>query len=138
MRAFVAVLALASTTGCYTLRADVPGVMRDRVDDAVIVGTFDETVTRTYFFGGLIGPSDQDLFRDAMLESARAHQADGVANLMFEARFSPMDYALSIGTCAVVAPRTYRLKGDLVRLRGAPAPGRPLLNGPVVDDTRAP
>ena len=127
MRALALCLAL-SAGGCYALRADVPGVLREDVDDAVIVGTFDRSVTRTYFLGGLVGPSEDDVFGEMMLAAAREQDADGVANLVFESRFSPVDYVLNVGTCSIVSPRTYRLKGDLVRIDAPLVPGAPLLH----------
>jgi hypothetical protein len=128
-RALVVLLLLGALGGCYTMRADVPGVMREDVDDAVVVGTFDARITRMYLLGGLVDPArDDDAFAAAMLEAARAQHADGVANLVFESGFSPGDFALNLLSCGVVSPRTYRLRGDLVRIEGAAVPG-----GPVVD-----
>jgi hypothetical protein len=123
----VLVVALLGIPGCYALRADVPGVLRADVDDAVIVGTFDASVTRTYFLGGLVGPSDDEVFAELMLAAAREQRADGVANLVFESRFSPVDYVFNVATCSIVSPRTYRLQGDLVRIAGPVVPGAPLL-----------
>ena len=52
--------------------------------------------------------------------------ADGVANLLFEARFSALDVTLSQLTLGLVAPRSYRVRADLVRIDAPPLPGRPL------------
>lgn len=117
------------SSGCFTLRAQVPGALRGDLDDeeVVVTGTFDAEVTRLYLLWGLVPLGPDDELAVAMTEAVEQERADGVANLVFEARFTVLDYLLQALTLGVVAPRTYRVRGDVVRIEASPLPGRPLL-----------
>jgi hypothetical protein len=130
-RAIVFALTVAglSSTGCYTFRADLPGHARNDLADKIeIIGFIDETYTHLYMFGGLANPPPEDLFAELLLTRVREAGGDGVANLVFESVFSPPDVLLRTFTFLVVAPRTYRVRADIVRIHAAPLPGLPVLD----------
>jgi hypothetical protein len=115
-------------SGCYTLRADLPGALRHDVDDSVeIIDRVDLETTHTYFIGGLLRDPSPALFEADLLAAVERAGGDGVANLVFEARFSGADVVINTITLGVVSPRTYRLRADVVRIRRPALPGRPLL-----------
>lgn len=117
-----------SSSGCYTLRADLPGALRSDIDDDVeILDTIELEVTHTYFLNGLVRRPPADLFADQLLAAVERAGGDGVANIVIEARFTPADVVLQNITFGVVAPRTYRLRADIVRIRAPALPGRRLL-----------
>lgn len=128
-RALLLVVAAALASGCFTMRAQLPGALRvDLEDEEVVVGgRFDIEVSRLYLFWGLVPVADESDLAAAMQEAAAREGVDGVANLTFESRFSGMDFALQMLTLGIVAPRTYRVRGDLVRINAPPLPGSPLL-----------
>jgi hypothetical protein len=113
--------------GCFTFSARVPGTVRGDVDEeAVVVGQFDRSFTRWYFLWGLVGIGDEEIIARELKAAAQAKNADGVANLIYESEFSCWDYGIGQITCGLLSPRTYRLRGDLVKIEGPPpsAPGR--------------
>lgn len=127
--AAVVVSLLAS--GCYTMRASLPGALRGDLDDeeVIIVGRVDREVSHLYLLGGLLNPPPRELLEAELRPAVQEAGADGVANLVFEARFTAFDvvvWGLSLG---LVSPRTYRIRADLVRIRAPPIPGRPLSGG---------
>lgn len=125
---FLVAFALLSS-GCYTLRAQVPGALRGDLEDeeVVVTGAFDAEVTRLYVLWGLVPMGPEDDLALALTEAVEEGQADGVANLVFETRFTITDLVIQTITLGVVVPRTYRLRGDVVRIQASPLPGRPLL-----------
>lgn len=114
--------------GCYTMRAQLPGALRDdlRDEQVIVVGRVEREVGHVYLLGGLLNPPPEDLVARELEAAVAEAGADGVANLLFEARFSALDVTLSQLTLGLVAPRSYRVRADLVRIDAPPLPGRPL------------
>jgi hypothetical protein len=117
----------SALSGCYTLHADLPGTWRDDVGDRVeVVSTVDHTVTRTYFIGGLIGASAEHTIGDLLIEDVRAHRGDGYANVVVETFFTPGDLVMHVVTLGAIAPRTLRVRADIVRIAARAPRGRAL------------
>jgi hypothetical protein len=108
-------------SACYTVSSNLPGTLRGDVDEeAVVVGTLDHTFSRWYLFFGLLGLSDDDIIAQEMVRAAQASKANGIANLVYESHFSCLDYGINSVTCGVLSRRTYRVRGDLVRIEVPP------------------
>lgn len=126
----LAVVALAS--GCFRMHTRVPGALRgDLEDEQVIVrDRVDVEHTRVYLFWGLLPLGDDDALGRAVLDEAREAGGTGLANVVFEAYFTPGDLALQMLTLGVLSPRTYRLRGDVVRISADALPGGTPRNDP--------
>jgi hypothetical protein len=118
---------LAVSGGCYTVNAELPGTLRGDVSstDTEKVGSLSIETSHWFFLYGLVGETPKDLISTELKKQVQAKGADGVANMTYESEDGFID--LVIGNCSAgcVTPRTYRLKGDLVRIKKAPLPGRP-------------
>ena len=125
----LALVTVVALSGCYTLRAQLPGALRaDLADEDVqIVGAFRTEVHAPFLLWGLYGAPPEELVQEDLLRQVEAAGADGVANLLFESYFTPVDVLLNGVTLGVLSPRTYVVRGDLVKLRRGPLPGEPLL-----------
>lgn len=116
--------------GCYTLDAALPGHARLDVGGQIeIIGSIDETFTHTYYLGGLLAPPPEDVLAHILLDRVQALGGDGVANLVFESFFTASDVVVRTFSVSLVAPRTYRLRADVVRIHAPPYPGHPVLAG---------
>lgn len=118
-----AALALLFASGCYTMNASLPGTLRGDVEPERLetVGRFEHEVNHWFIPCGL-GTAPETEFRKEILRQVKERGADGVANLKFEAYTGPVDCV--IGTvCPFVQPRTFRVSGDLVRIKKPPLPG---------------
>lgn len=118
-------LAALALSGCFTLNASLPGTLRSDVEEDKVekVGSFEKEVNHWFIPFG-IGEAPSSAFRAALLEQAKEKGADGVANLRFEAYNGCFDLLISGVTCAIVRPRTFKLSGDLVRIKKAPLAGK--------------
>jgi hypothetical protein len=105
------------------MNASLPGTLRGDLDEERVepVGPFEHQLTHWFIPCGL-GEAPETAMRKALLRAAREADADGVANLRFEATASPKD-CLVAGLCPVLQPRTFRLSGDLVRIKEPPPAG---------------
>lgn len=118
-------LALAwLATGCFTLNTALPGALRGDVSDQDVdsVGHFQTEIHHSFTPFGL-GEVPDDPIRAILLEEVKARGADGVRHLRIESYHSCSDVVTGWMTCQFVRPRTYRLSGELVRIRSAPLPG---------------
>lgn len=122
----VVLLGALAASGCLTMNASLPGTLRSDVSEGRIdkVGRFEKEVNHMFIPCGF-GSAPSTAFRQALLEEAKARGADGVANVRFEAYSGCFDLLIMGATCTIVTPRTYKLSGDLVRIRKAPLPGKP-------------
>jgi hypothetical protein len=121
------VFAVVGSAGCYTVNAELPGTLRGDVSstDTERVGNLTVETGHWFFLYGLVGETPKDLVSAELKRQVQAKGADGVANLTWESEFGCLDLVISQCTLGCVTPRTYRVKGDLVRIKKAPLPGRP-------------
>lgn len=122
--ALVATLA----SGCFTMNARLPGAIRTDVEaaDTEKVGTLSHEDTNYFFLYGLLGAPDENFYVDPIMSQVQAKGGDGVANLKHEASFGCLDLAIGAVTFGCVYPRSYKLTGDIVRVKKAPLPGKPV------------
>lgn len=128
-RACAIVVALLAGSGCYTMRADLPGTWRPAVanEDVVIVGRVDHTSTHWFLLYGLAPSPPSTLYSEPLLRAVEEQSGDGVANVRLDTEFTAADILWRSLTFGLVTPRTYRVRADVVQLPGPPPPGRPLL-----------
>lgn len=122
-----AALGVIIASGCYTTRAALPGALRNDVGAADIekVGALDVEVEHTFFLHGLVGTTPDDMLAAPIRKQVQARGADGVAHVVYESEQGCGDFALTTCTLGCFAPRTYRVRGDIVRIRAPRLPGRP-------------
>lgn len=126
-RALVMVVAACWATGCYTVEANLPGTLRNDVKaaDTEPKGTLTIEKTNWFLFWGLVGAPAPDFFSAEIKRQVQAKGADGVAKLTYESQDGCADLLVGGLTLGIVAPRTYKVTGDLVRIKAAPLPGKP-------------
>jgi hypothetical protein len=75
---------------------------------------------------GLVGSPPPEYFADELRREVKSKGGDGMRNVTYEAQFGCFD--LVIGTCTggLVAPRTSKVSGEVVKLKAAPIPGKPI------------
>ena len=128
MRTVILLLFTVVTAGCFHMRAPLPGALRQDVGERLeVVGHFETQFTHYYVLHGAFGAPEEDLLYNALLSQARAHGADGVANVTVETSFRITGVAVAICTFSLLHPRTYKLTGDLVKIHAPPLRGRPVL-----------
>ena len=127
MRLLLLAIAFVMTSACYTTRAELPGTLRNDVkpSDVEKVGALDVEVEHTFFLEGLVGATAPDFLAAPIRKQVQARGADGVMNVVYESEQGCGDTALSTCTLGCFAPRTYRVRGDIVRIRATRLPGRP-------------
>jgi hypothetical protein len=120
-------LVVVAVSGCYSVNASLPGTLRADVktDQTEKVGSLDVQKTNWFFVAGLFGAAEPDFFAREIKEQVQKKGADGVANLVYESEFSCGDIFITGITAGCVAPRTFHLTGDVVRIRAARLPGKP-------------
>lgn len=125
----LAVVALAA--GCMTLNAQLPGTLRGDVEqtDVEKVGSFTYETGNWFFLWGLVGKPPEDIFAKEIRQQVLSKGADGVSNLSVEAKSGCMDLVIGYCTAGIITPRSYVVKGDLVRIKKAPLPGAPPSTG---------
>lgn len=111
--------------GCCTVQSSLPGTLRADVPPEAMtpVGDFEYELTHAFVPCGL-GSSPESELRKALLTEARQQEADGVTDLSFTVETSPVSCLIG-RLCPVFQSRTYRLRGQLVRLRVPALPGAP-------------
>lgn len=113
--------------GCYTMNAELPGTLRPDLaaTDVEPVGSFSIEKSNTFFFWGLAGVPTADFFASDLRREVAAKRGDGVQNLTWESQFGCIDLLLGRLTCGLISPRTYKLSGEVVRIKAAALPGAP-------------
>lgn len=112
-----AVVALGS--GCFTVNAAVPGTLRSDVQtsETESVGTVAIEKTHFFFFWGLVGAPEKSFISDDLTKQVSARGGDGVANLRYEAQTGCLSLLISSVTCGIVAPRDYKVTGEVVKIK---------------------
>jgi hypothetical protein len=140
MRGLLAILLLS--TGCYTVNAELPGTLRNDVEqrDLETVGALKLERTHWFAIDGLVGKPPNDIFSAEIKAQVQKKGADGVANLVYESEHTCGDVAIGVCSLGCLTPRTYRLSGDIVRIKAPRVPGRPakLVNNNSVARASAP
>jgi hypothetical protein len=122
------VVVVVAGNGCYTMRAELPGTYRRALPDEeiTVVDRIDFRTTH-YYFLALAPQPPADVLSAPMLEAVRQAGGDGVANVIVDSEFTASDFFVRAITLGIIAPRSYRLRADVVRLGSPPPPGKPLL-----------
>jgi hypothetical protein len=120
-------MVILALSGCFTTRAELPGTLRADVtpQDVEKIGTLEIEKTNWFFLWGLVGQPPTDFFATDIQKAVQAKGADGVANLKYESQEGCVDWGVSGCTGYLVAPRTFKVTGDIVRIKKAPLPGKP-------------
>lgn len=126
MRHVILAFTLALASGCYTVNASLPGTLRSDVKsaDTEQLGTLQIEKTNWYFAWGLINEPSADFFSTEIKRQVQAKGADGVSNLTYESEYGCVDILVGGITGGCVAPRTFKVSGNLVRIKPAPLPGK--------------
>lgn len=113
----IAVIALS--TGCYTMNASLPGTLRSDVSskDTETVGSVNIEKTHMFFLWGLVGAPEKSFLIDDLAKQVSAQGGDGVANLRYESQIGCLSLLIGQVTCGIVAPRDYKVTGDIVRIK---------------------
>ena len=125
-RLFLLVALIVSTlfsSGCFTINAKLPGTLRGDLsdEDVEVVGTYTYEGTETFILG--YGTKKSTAYYNDLMRAAAAQNADGLTHIRFESYFTKSDWIIRHLTCTCVSPRTYRLSGDLVRIKERPLRG---------------
>ena len=119
-------LAMGSA-GCFTMRAELPGVLRDDVKPADTENLGPLVVEQQHWFllHGFFGKTPRDFLSGELKAAVQKRGGDGVAGLKYVSEQSCADAAIGTCTFGCVVPRTYRITGTVVRIRAPRLPGRP-------------
>ena len=74
---------------------------------------------------GLVGDPPPDFFSGEVKRQVQAKGGDGVVNLTYESQTGCVDLLVVGLSGGCVAPRTFKMSGDIVRIKSAPLPGKP-------------
>lgn len=120
-------LLTSATSGCFTVQADLPGTLRGDISEPEVekLGTLEIEKTNWFFAWGLVGAPPKDFFSTDIQKAVQAKGGDGVANLKYESQEGCVDWGISGCTGYLVAPRTFKVTGDIVRIKKSPLPGQP-------------
>ncbi len=115
-------------SGCLTSRSAMPGVLRSDIPskDVTVVDTVDVSHTHLFLLWGLAPDAPEELFRSDLVRAVSAANADGVANVRINSHYTVGDTVLNLISLGFLVPRTYRIRADIVRLRGPEKRGAPV------------
>lgn len=113
--------------GCFTMRAELPGVLRDDVktEDTENLGPLVVEQQHWFLVHGFFGKAPKDFLSAELKAAVQKRGGDGVAGLKYVSEQSCTDAAIGTCTLGCVVPRTYRITGTVVRIRAPRIPGRP-------------
>ena len=116
-----------ASTGCFTVNADLPGTLRNDVTsaDTETLGQLSIEKGHWFYIAGLVGAPDKDFLAPEITKAVQAKGGDGVANLRYEASEGCVDMIIGGCTGGCIYPRSYKVTGDIVRIKKAPLPGKP-------------
>ncbi len=126
-RVLVPLIATFVASGCYTVNASLPGTLRSDVaqQDYERIGVVTIEKNHWFYIYGLVGEVPPDFFAPEIKKAVQQKGGDGLANINYQSEFGCLDLIISQCTAGCVVPRTYKLTGDIVRIKKAPPPGRP-------------
>lgn len=128
LRAAALLAVTVSAAGCYTVDANLPGTLRGdiKADQTETVGKVNIEKGNWYFFWGLTGAPANDFFSAELKQQVKAKGGDGVANLTYESQEGCFDLFIGSITGGCIGPRSFKLTGDIVRIKTSPLPGKSL------------
>lgn len=107
-------------SGCYTTRANIPGVLRDDIDKSALTDLGPLRVEKTQWFVMGRGEASRDFLAREIEDEVAKARGNGVRSLRYESEFSVLDLIVSRGTLGLLVPRTFRVTGEIVRIRRPP------------------
>jgi hypothetical protein len=112
-------VALSALPGCFTVNADLPGTLRSDITTADVetAGRLDVQKGHTFLFWGLSGQPPPDFIATELQREVKAKSGDGIQNFEYNSEFGCSDLVLGTVTLGILAPRTFRFTGDIVRIR---------------------
>jgi hypothetical protein len=136
-RTLLLTCACVLATGCSTMTATLPGTLRNTVSDLDIetVGTVQIERTQTYLLWGLVGAPPQDWIARELAQQLQSQHGEGMARIVFESQTGCLDLTITGLTLGCIAPRSYRLHGDVVRWRTG---AHPASTAPVAPESPLP
>ncbi len=138
MTRLVLCIAALVASGCFTLNAELPGVLRSDVAPAEHerLGTFSVEKRHWFLLDGLVGAPPRDLLSAELRAAVQKRGGDGAIELRYESEHTCGDVAIGTCTLGCLVPRTYRVHGTVVRINAPRLPGRPakLVERAVGDD----
>lgn len=120
----VVLVVAALASGCWTANAQLPGTLRNDGVSTDSVGRLNIEKTNYYFLFGLINKPSDDFVATEIRQAVKSAGGDGVANLTYEAQFGCLDLIIYQLTIGCVSPRTYKVTGDIVKIKAPPLPGK--------------
>ncbi|OGQ18110.1 MAG: hypothetical protein A2138_11645 [Deltaproteobacteria bacterium RBG_16_71_12] len=122
----VSLLTLGAS-GCFTMNAELPGVLRNDLTpaDHESLGAFTVEGRHWFLIDGLFGKPPRDLLAADIRAAVQKRGGDGATGLSYESEHTCGDTAIGTCTLGCLVPRSYRIKGTVVRIRAPRLPGRP-------------
>jgi len=120
------VVATLAASGCFTANAQLPGTLRNDLEsnDVESAGRVEIEKTNWFFLFGLVGAPQPNFLSDELKQQVKAKGGDGVRNLTYEAQFGCVDLIVGFLTFQCVSPRTYKVTGEVVKIKAARIPGK--------------
>ena len=115
---------MLATSACWTANAQLPGTLRNDDVSTESVGSLNIEKTNYFFILGLLNKPSDDFLAQEIRQSVKSAGGDGVQNLTYEAQFGCLDIIISQLTAGCVMPRTYKVTGQIVKIKTAPLPGK--------------
>ncbi len=121
------ILTCAAASGCMTVNAELPGTLRADVAaaDTERIGQLSIEKGNWFFLYGLLGSPDKTFLSADIAKAVQAKGGDGVANLKYESSEGIVDMVIGACSFGCVDPRSYKVTGDIVRIKKPPLPGKP-------------
>jgi hypothetical protein len=121
----IVAVAVVAGSGCFTVNAELPGAIRNDKPEVEKIGSVNIEKDNYFFILGLVGDPPKDFFSTEIKKQVQSKGGDGVANLTYESSDGCFDLIITGCTLGCVAPRTYKVTGDIVRIKSARLPGKP-------------
>jgi hypothetical protein len=123
-RFFLCSIIALGAAGCYTVNAQLPGAIRNDKPEVEKVGQVNIEKSNYFFLAGLVGDPGPEFFAAELKKQVQAKGGDGVSNLTYESQLGCVDLIITGCTIGIVAPRSYKMSGDIVRIKSAPLAGK--------------
>ena len=121
----ITALSLLASSGCFTVNAELPGALRNDKPETEKIGALNIEKDNYFFIEGLVGEPPRDFFSTEIKKQVQAKGGDGVSGLTYESSFGCFDLIIGGCTLGCVAPRSYKVTGDIIRIKSGRLPGKP-------------